>query len=177
MDLSFTQSFEVRIPYDSSSRQLDLGHSLHHILRNSILLLIQFYTMTHIYRSSISIQKNNCFSMPEFFRLNIPSLSARILLHNNKLLSEFGILAQKPNILQFYLNNKRRKKRKRKEQDLVQFRKYYKRFHNGVRLVKKIRKLIQKKELKLLEYLKKHQMTIMLILNWDHNTTFLSKII
>ena len=35
MDTNLNQSFEVKIPYDSQHRELDLGYSIHHILQNS----------------------------------------------------------------------------------------------------------------------------------------------
>jgi len=40
MDLNFSQSFEVDMPYYSHTRELDLGYSLHNLLENSNLQFI-----------------------------------------------------------------------------------------------------------------------------------------
>lgn len=134
------------MPYYSHTRELDLGHSLHHLLENSNPHFIQLCIMIQNYRFSISIPSNRFFSTQASIRSNTHSLSDRISSSNKRLQSEWGAWTLNLSIIWLLQKNKKSKNKKENEEAPELSDKYYKKYRSGDQSVKKILKSTCRKE-------------------------------
>jgi hypothetical protein len=128
LDLNFSQHFEVKMPYHSENRELDLGYSLHHILHSSTHLSIQNYSSTPNTRYSTSTLASSTSSLRGSTPLNTLSSSGRTSLGSRKSQSESGRLPRRPSI---WKTLPKKSSKRRRESGRGRSEKFYKRCQSG----------------------------------------------